>query len=450
MNFFPKLAAIFSLCGVAFAQTNNAILTFDEAKELADQGDAFGEAVVAFHYSIGWQTEKNPELALENAQSSADKGNPLGMFRLGSFFLWGDGVEKNEEAGLALQDQALMGLNEMEGNPYSITALVVVLFQGKVLDKDLATAAKLYKKAADMGFAPAQYNYAKCAEFGHGIPKNMALSKQYLQKAAAQNYPLALSGGTGSVASTAKASSPSGTLNYDSGKNVLRGTVALKVFPGPPSFESIENGDKPMKAYILTLDSPVDVPASKVDDALDVAEENVEEVHLVFGDKYPASPALDGKRVEVTGGIFHSHTGYHCAKILMDVKKLTELGGAKESAAAATSSATIAKENSKPTPTVGGKITGFYNNVGESEESGDMSGIELFVFQSARGAYVIYMIAEGEARAPSLLDAVIENNTVKFEVDDIKYTGTLTSNGLELANGYGKEILKKGSYFKRN
>jgi len=238
---------------VAFAQNNNAILTFDEAKELADQGDAFGEAVVAFHYSIGWQTEKNPELALENAQSSADKGNPLGMFRLGSFFLWGDGVEKNEEAGLALQDQALTGLNEMEGNPYSITALGVVLFQGKVLDKDLATAAKLYKKAADMGFAPAQYNYAKCAEFGHGIPKNMALSKQYLQKAAAQNYPLALSGGTGSVASTAKAMSPSGTLNYDSDKNVLRGTVALKVFPGPPSFESIENGDKPMKAYILTL-----------------------------------------------------------------------------------------------------------------------------------------------------------------------------------------------------
>lgn len=210
MNFLPKLAAIFSFCGVAFAQSNNAILTFDEAKELADQGDAFGEAVVAFHYSIGWQTEKNPDLALEKAQSSADKGNPLGMFRLGSFFLWGDGVEKNEEAGLALQDQALTGLNEMEGNPYSMTALGVVLFQGKVLDKDLATAAKLYKKAADVGFAPAQYNYAKCAEFGHGIPKNMALSKQYLLKAAAQNYPLALSGGQESD----KSDTPEASKNY--------------------------------------------------------------------------------------------------------------------------------------------------------------------------------------------------------------------------------------------
>ena len=210
MNFFPKLAAIFSLCGVAFAQSNNAILTFDEAKELADQGDAFGEAVVAFHYSVGWETDKNLEMAAQYAQSSAEKKNPLGLFRLGSLTIAGEGVEKNEELGLALQDEALMGLNEMEGNPYSITALGVVLFQGKVLDKDLATAAKLYKKAADMGFAPAQYNYAKCAEFGHGIPKNMALSKQYLQKAAAQNYPLAFSGEQESD----KSDTPAASTNY--------------------------------------------------------------------------------------------------------------------------------------------------------------------------------------------------------------------------------------------
>ena len=97
-----------------------------------------------------------------------------------------------------------------------------------------------------------------------------------------------------------------------------------------------------------------------------------------------------------------------------------------------------------------GKITGFYTNLVESEESGDMGGIELFVFQSGRGAYVLYMLAEGEARRPVLLDAVIENNKVKFQVDDTSYTGTLTGNGLELANQFGKEMLQKGSYFKNN
>jgi len=107
-------------------------------------------------------------------------------------------------------------------------------------------------------------------------------------------------------------------------------------------------------------------------------------------------------------------------------------------------------QSTKSKTSAEGKITGFYTNLVESEESGDMAGIELFVFQSARGANVLYMLAEGEGRRPVLLDAEIENNTVKFQVEDISYTGTLKGNGLELANQYGKEMLQKGSYFKNN
>ena len=49
MSFFLRITAIFSLCGGVVAQNNNAILTFEEAKEVADLGDAYGEAVAAFH-----------------------------------------------------------------------------------------------------------------------------------------------------------------------------------------------------------------------------------------------------------------------------------------------------------------------------------------------------------------------------------------------------------------
>jgi TPR repeat protein len=425
------------------AQDNN-ILSFEEAKSLADQGDAYGEAIAAFHYSVGWDTNKNLEMAAQYAQSSAEKKNPLGLFRLGSLTIAGEGVEKNEELGLALQDEALMGLNEMEGNPYSITALGVVLFQGKVLDKDLATAAKLYKKAADMGFAPAQYNYAKCAEFGHGIPKNKAVSKMYLQKSAAQGYPLA----TGAAQATAsKSQTTSNTLDYNSTNNILRGTVVEKVFPGPPNFESIEGGDKPMRRLILQLDSTVDVPADNKDD-MNEAEEDVQEVQLNFSDKYPEKKGLNGKMVEVTGGIYHSHTGYHCTAVLMDVKNLVEIDGESTESEKPTPSAP--PKSSKTSPRVSGKITGFYNNLCESEESGDMSGTELIVFQSATGAYVVYTLAEGEARQPVLLEAVIENNTVKFTADGENYTGTLKADGLELSTRHGAEMLKKGSYFKGN
>jgi len=44
----------------------------------------------------------------------------------------------------------------MIGDPYAITALVIMCFRGEGVQKNLAQAAKLYKKAADMGYAPAQ------------------------------------------------------------------------------------------------------------------------------------------------------------------------------------------------------------------------------------------------------------------------------------------------------
>mgnify|MGYP000041091246 CR=1 FL=1 len=213
----PLLLTLTFLCGASLAllAQDNKILTFAEAKAQADQGDAFAEAVVAFHYTLGWQTEKNLELAVQYAKSSAEKKNPFGLFRLGALTLAGEGVEKNEKEGLELQDESLVGLNEMEGNPYSITALGVALFQGKVLDQDQETAAKLYKKAADLGYAPAQYNYANCAESGQGIPKNLAVSKAYLQKAAAQNFPLALSGKTEPAkAESNKAEAPEAAGTY--------------------------------------------------------------------------------------------------------------------------------------------------------------------------------------------------------------------------------------------
>jgi hypothetical protein len=186
----PLLTALFLSLAPAKGQ-DNRILTFEDAKALADNGDAYGEALVAFHYSVGWQTEKNPELAAKYALSSTQKGHPLGAFRLGAILRSGEGAPKNEEQGLQLQANSLEGLNNMSGNPYALTALGVALFQGKVINQNREAAAELYKRAADMGFAPAQFNYAMCAEAGHGIPKSDSLRFEYLSMAAELNYNLA-------------------------------------------------------------------------------------------------------------------------------------------------------------------------------------------------------------------------------------------------------------------
>jgi hypothetical protein len=116
----------------------------------------------------------------------------MGLFRLGSLLREGQGIGKDERQGLELQRQSFQGLDRMVGNPYAITSLGVMLFQGKIVPENRSKAAELYRKAADMGFAPAQFNYAMCAEAGHGMPKNLVQRDQYLSKASALNYPLAL------------------------------------------------------------------------------------------------------------------------------------------------------------------------------------------------------------------------------------------------------------------
>jgi hypothetical protein len=197
------------LCvGFALAQTSGGMTwaerferyqlrTFPEAKKRADEGDPFAQAVVATHYQLGWDVAKDPELAARYAQRSADAGEPLGQFRLGSIFRAGEGVPKDEERGLMLQAASFKGLYASE-DPYSMTAAGLLIFQGKVVGQDVSVeeriraAAELYKRAADMGYAPAQFNYAMCAEAGHGVAMNPEARATYLRYAAVQGYVLAI------------------------------------------------------------------------------------------------------------------------------------------------------------------------------------------------------------------------------------------------------------------
>ena len=171
-------------------------MTFEEARQRADKGDAFAQTVVALQCQLGWNTKKDPQQAVKYASASANAGEPLGQFRLGALLRAGEGIAKDEQQGLAYQAASFSGLSDVQ-DPYSMTAVGILIFQGKVVgqnvpkDQRRKDAANLYKKAADMGYAPAQFNYAMCTEAGHGIPKNESLRQEYLRKAAADGYRLA-------------------------------------------------------------------------------------------------------------------------------------------------------------------------------------------------------------------------------------------------------------------
>ena len=174
------------------------VLSFAQAKKRADQGDAFAQAVVAMHYQIGWETEKNIEQAVKYATASAKARHAMGFFRVGAMIRNGEGFAKNKKKGLELQAASYNALKEAK-DPYSITATAMMIFQGKVVGQYVSEnerrriAAALYKRAADMGYAPAQFNYAICAQEGHGMAKNEEVRKAFIAKAAEQDYPLAKS-----------------------------------------------------------------------------------------------------------------------------------------------------------------------------------------------------------------------------------------------------------------
>ncbi len=51
---------------------------------------------------------------------------------------------------------------------------------------DMDAAARYYGRAAQQGYADAQYRYGKCLENGTGVPKNAGEAVIWYQKAAAQ------------------------------------------------------------------------------------------------------------------------------------------------------------------------------------------------------------------------------------------------------------------------
>ena len=173
---------------------SSKVLALNAAIEKANAGDAYAQAILSFYYGLGYKTERNLELSAEYAMKSASQGHPLGVYRLGTMRQAGEGMVKNEAQGRELKAKAFNGLNNMTGDPYAMTALGVMLFRGEGVAKNRSEAARLYRFAADMGYAPAQFNFSACLMAGQGVQKNPEAGQAYWRAAFNQSYPPAMSG----------------------------------------------------------------------------------------------------------------------------------------------------------------------------------------------------------------------------------------------------------------
>lgn len=111
----------------------------------------------------------------------------------------------------------------------------------------------------------------------------------------------------------------------DGEKVAFTGKISRETFPGPPNYESIDDGDTPETYWILTINTPRCVVAESIEDgSLYKVAKSTTRFQLAFEDPtvYKQQKTLVEKNATVTGQLFAGHTGHHHTKALISVKSI--------------------------------------------------------------------------------------------------------------------------------
>jgi hypothetical protein len=112
-------------------------------------------------------------------------------------------------------------------------------------------------------------------------------------------------------------------LSYEPAVVSLNGTLVRKTFPGPPNYESTQNGDKPETAWFLDLQFPICVDEDKLEPGLNQAQDSVRKIQLILQrDQYQRYKRLIGMKVFATGTLSQEITAHHHAPLLLTVSSL--------------------------------------------------------------------------------------------------------------------------------
>jgi hypothetical protein len=111
-------------------------------------------------------------------------------------------------------------------------------------------------------------------------------------------------------------------LKYEPDTVKVVGVIERDTFPGRPNYESIKDGDESEIYWILKLSKSVCV-IGKPNDDLNESENNITEMQLVLTEEqYDVYRKLIGKKVVVSGTLFHSISAHHKTTVLISVVKM--------------------------------------------------------------------------------------------------------------------------------
>jgi hypothetical protein len=108
----------------------------------------------------------------------------------------------------------------------------------------------------------------------------------------------------------------------------VTGTLVEKAYPGPPNFESVKNGDREEKFFLLRFKPPICTIGYTPDEMgktgyYDESHSSIAEMQLVFLDDAgylydKLRPSL-GKQIQCTGTLFDTQTVNHRTPVLVQV-----------------------------------------------------------------------------------------------------------------------------------
>lgn len=105
----------------------------------------------------------------------------------------------------------------------------------------------------------------------------------------------------------------------DAGDSVtLTGLMIRMTYPGPPNYESIEDGDEPETYFVLRPDIPIDCAT----DSPQFGSNKLMQL-VVKANDYKKYQHLVGGKVTVAGILLYAETGHHHTPLMVDVNSIT-------------------------------------------------------------------------------------------------------------------------------
>ena len=113
-------------------------------------------------------------------------------------------------------------------------------------------------------------------------------------------------------------------VNYTPAVVKVEDRIERRIFPGPPNYMSVEDGDRRDVQWILRLSKPVCVNGKGGDTPDSESEADVSELQLVISSsgEFRRYRPLLGRDVLVTGALFHAFTMHHRTSVLLTVRRI--------------------------------------------------------------------------------------------------------------------------------